>query len=60
MFFEIGNICITKGDIEAVEECGQVCQKLFVDAMLEKSDAGEGEGGTDKLTVNLRMCVGTF
>lgn len=40
-FFAIGSICTMRQDIRVVEECCQVCQKMFVDAMLEKSDTGE-------------------
>lgn len=55
----IGSIYVTREDIQVVEECCQVCQKLS-DAMLEKCDIGEGQGGTSKLTVDLRMCMGIF
>lgn len=58
-FFVIGNIYITREGIQVVEECCQVCQELFFsDAMLETSDIGEGQGGTSKLAVDLRMYIG--
>lgn len=56
----IERIYIMSKDIQVFEECCQLCQKLFVDAMLDKSGTGEVEGGTSKLTVNLIMCMGIF
>lgn len=53
-YFVTGSICRTIEDLQVIEECCQVCQKLFVVVILEESDTGEEGSSINKLTANLR------